>query len=187
MPSVNSSAPSQSQEDAAEVKAALREAVEVETDVRRALVNTAANGDSATRAGRAESGSDQEPLTAAGDWHAAMEISSSSQTLSSASSSQPSGRRLLQVGLTAIRANLLPGLILQCFAVTLLVLYYASPAVAAAFGQVAAVKDRYGFLFSMLSTAIAGGVIPWLFIAARERSQQSSADQSLLSIQSVPA
>ena len=106
---------------------------------------------------------EEEEEELSGGWHAALSVPASASTAASASPS------LLSVGVSALRANLLPALVLQGCAVLLLLLYYSSPAVAAAFAQVAAVKEQYGFLYSALSAAVAGGLIPAAFIAIRER------------------
>jgi hypothetical protein len=69
----------------------------------------------------------------------------------------------LRQGLAAARANLLPGLILQAVALAVLLAYYFWPAARAGLEEVAALKERYGYGFSMVSTAIAGGLLPILF------------------------
>ena len=75
----------------------------------------------------------------------------------------------MQTAFLALRTNFIPGLILQAFALLLLILYYASPGVQSAFNAVAAVKDQYGLLFSGVSTSICAGFIPFLFVAYQQR------------------
>lgn len=69
---------------------------------------------------------------------------------------------LLTPCLRGMRRNLVPGLVLQAVALTLLLLYATSPAVGAFLDAVGAFKREYGFLFSACSTAAFGGVIPFL-------------------------
>ena len=71
-----------------------------------------------------------------------------------------------------------PGLVLQSFAVFLLILYYTSPAVAAAFQSVANIKEQYGYLFSGVSTSVAAGFIPWLVIVAQQHRHTLSSTSS---------
>lgn len=69
---------------------------------------------------------------------------------------------LLTPCLRGMRKNLVPGLVLQLVALTLLALYAISPAVGTFLNAVGAYKREYGFLFSACSTAMFGGVIPFL-------------------------
>jgi hypothetical protein len=66
--------------------------------------------------------------------------------------------------LAAARANLLPGLVLQGFAVALVSAYYLHAPTRAALDSLAAVKARFGFAYSILSTALFGGAIPFLYM-----------------------
>jgi hypothetical protein len=66
--------------------------------------------------------------------------------------------------LNAARANIAPGLVLQAIALTLLVAYYLIPTAHLAFDRVAAVKSQLGVLFSVVSTSICGGLIPYLYL-----------------------
>ena len=116
---------------------------------------------------------DAETLSPSEGWHEALPFSSLSLPSSSSSvhlfpPALSSGRRLLRVGVVAIRRNLIPGLILQSFALLLLILYFSSPSVQAAFDQVAAFKTQYDLLFSAIVSGIAAGVIPSLIMAAQQ-------------------
>lgn len=71
---------------------------------------------------------------------------------------------LLTPCLRGMRRNLVPGLVLQLVALTLLALYAISPAVGTFLNAVGAYKREYGFLFSACSTAMFGGVIPFLVV-----------------------
>lgn len=65
-------------------------------------------------------------------------------------------------GLEAARANVLPGIVLQVVAVSILLAYYFAPASRFVFDAVAHWKETYGFGFSMVSTGLFGGAIPLL-------------------------
>lgn len=67
----------------------------------------------------------------------------------------------------SIKVNLFPGLILQAFAITLLVLYYNFEPVKELCNEIAATKTKYGYLFSGFSTALFGGLFPSLFLMYR--------------------
>ena len=67
----------------------------------------------------------------------------------------------------SIKVNLVPGLILQTFAVALLVMYYNVDAVKMLCNDIADLKTSYGYLFSGTSTAIFGGLLPTLFMISR--------------------
>jgi hypothetical protein len=68
----------------------------------------------------------------------------------------------------ALKTNFVPGLFLQCIALTLVLCYYFIASVTAVFDQVADLKTEYGYQFSALTTAIFAGFLPWTFMAARE-------------------
>jgi len=67
----------------------------------------------------------------------------------------------------SIKVNLIPGLILQTFAVALLIMYYNVDAVKTLCNDIADLKTSYGYLFSGISTAIFGGLLPTLFMIYR--------------------
>jgi hypothetical protein len=62
--------------------------------------------------------------------------------------------------LRAARANLIPGLILQGLMLALLSGYYFHPATAQWLNRLADLKERWGFGYSAISAAIAGGIVP---------------------------
>jgi hypothetical protein len=80
----------------------------------------------------------------------------------------PSKVRLLDASLAAIKRTFVPGLVLQSIALLLIVVYYTSSAAKDSFDQLADLKDKGGLLFSGLSTALFGGLIPTLASWARE-------------------
>lgn len=60
-----------------------------------------------------------------------------------------------------VRANLAPGLILQAFALALVLGYYFVPELDATFDTVGSWKQQGGYTFSAVSTALFGGLIPF--------------------------
>lgn len=70
----------------------------------------------------------------------------------------------LRTGLAGIRRNALPGVALQAFALLLVLGYYFVPVLRPAFERVATWKSTYGFLYAAASTALFGGVIPFLYL-----------------------
>ncbi len=67
-----------------------------------------------------------------------------------------------QRGLQAAKANAGPGLTLQALAVAIVVAFYTVEPFAHMLGHVADAKQRYGFAFSMISTAVFAAVVPTL-------------------------
>jgi hypothetical protein len=76
--------------------------------------------------------------------------------------------------LGAARANLLPGLVLQAFAVALVASYYLHAPTRAALDSLAAVKARFGFAYSIVSTALFGAVIPFLYMRLHPRTRAAT-------------
>lgn len=64
------------------------------------------------------------------------------------------------VGLQAARANLIPALIVQGVMLALVLGYYFYPPTTLWLNQLAALKQSWGYGYSALSAAIAGGVVP---------------------------
>ena len=79
-------------------------------------------------------------------------------------SKQSSGARLVSNIKGAIRANLLPGLYLQFFALSIGLSYFYWPASQQTFQFFADLKAEYGALYAMISTSIFGGLIPYLYM-----------------------
>lgn len=65
---------------------------------------------------------------------------------------------------SAIRANLLPGLCLQLFALTIGISYFYWPASQQVFLFFAGLKAQYGSLYAVISTAIFGGLLPFIYL-----------------------
>lgn len=81
-------------------------------------------------------------------------------------------REAVRLGLASARENAIPGLILWVVAVAIVAGYYFLAPVTAALAALGRVKAEGGFLYSAISTAIAGGLIPFVWkraIAARKR------------------
>ncbi|MCM8534980.1 MAG: hypothetical protein NE334_03495 [Lentisphaeraceae bacterium] len=73
-------------------------------------------------------------------------------------------KSLSKTCLDAAKANIIPGLILQFFALSLVASYYYIPAVNDFCTKLSEVKETYGYTFSIISTGIFGGVIPFFII-----------------------
>ncbi|MBN1410301.1 MAG: hypothetical protein JW969_05615 [Spirochaetales bacterium] len=71
---------------------------------------------------------------------------------------------LLTAAWKGVKQNLLPGLILQVIAVSLILGYYMVPPMMDFLASVAVLKTNNGFLFSAVSTALFGGLIPYLLL-----------------------
>ncbi|AOS44461.1 hypothetical protein Verru16b_01523 [Lacunisphaera limnophila] len=69
-----------------------------------------------------------------------------------------------RAGLHSLRALLLPGLVLQAVAVAVVLAYYFIPATAGFFAQLARWQATGGFAFSAATTAVCGGLLPFLFL-----------------------
>jgi hypothetical protein len=64
----------------------------------------------------------------------------------------------------ALKQNLLPGLVLQLFAASILIIYFFVPASKPVFSWFGLLKQEYGFAYSFIATAIFGGLIPFLYL-----------------------
>lgn len=65
---------------------------------------------------------------------------------------------------SALKKNLLPGLVLQAFAVSILLIYFFVPASKPLFTLLGELKQTYGFGYSFIATALFGGLIPFLYL-----------------------
>lgn len=66
--------------------------------------------------------------------------------------------------LSALKKNLFPGLVLQVFAVSILLIYFFVPASTSVFALLGELKQTYGFGYSFIATALFGGLIPFLYL-----------------------
>ncbi|HEX7317219.1 MAG TPA: hypothetical protein VF297_25185 [Pyrinomonadaceae bacterium] len=74
--------------------------------------------------------------------------------------------RPLSVGLRAARANLVPALIIQTAVVSVVLAYYFWEPARAWLARLAEVKREGGYLFSLISGVVAGGLLPELLTVA---------------------
>jgi len=77
-------------------------------------------------------------------------------------------------GLAAARQNLIPGLVLQVFALTIVLLYYFVPATGGFFQTLADWKSSGGFFYSAVATALFGGLIPFLYLKLNPSTRAST-------------
>ena len=75
---------------------------------------------------------------------------------------------ILKNGLTAAKKNLIPGLLLQGFALVLVLLYYFHEPSRQILLKIPEIKQRLGIFFPILATSFFGGLIPFLFMLARK-------------------
>ena len=74
----------------------------------------------------------------------------------------PGRERPLAVGLRAARANLVPALVIQTAVVSVVLAYYCWEPARAWLARLAEFKREGGYLFSLVSGALAGGLLPEL-------------------------
>ena len=79
-------------------------------------------------------------------------------------SKQSNGARLVTNIKSAMGANLLPGLCLQLFALTIGLSYFYWPASQQTFQFFADLKAEYGAVYAVISTSIFGGLLPFLYL-----------------------
>lgn len=68
--------------------------------------------------------------------------------------------------LAALKQNLLPGLVLQFFALATVLTYFFVPASQSVFAWFGVLKQQYGYAYSFVATAIFGGLLPFLYLWA---------------------
>jgi hypothetical protein len=78
-----------------------------------------------------------------------------------------------------MRRNLLPGLVLQTCALFVVLAYAFLPSFHAILDNVGALKARFGYFFSASSTAVFGGVIPYLVLVATRQVPKGRASTEL--------
>jgi hypothetical protein len=69
-----------------------------------------------------------------------------------------------RAGWESARLLVWPGLVLQTAALALVLAYYFVPAAHGFFAEIARWRQAGGFLFSIVATAICGGVLPFLYL-----------------------
>jgi hypothetical protein len=73
-------------------------------------------------------------------------------------------RTPLALGWEAAKANAVPGFILQGAMLAVLIGYYLAPPFANFLNRVAAYKEQHGLFFVVIAAALAGAVVPELFV-----------------------
>jgi hypothetical protein len=89
-------------------------------------------------------------------------------------------QRLLQAAAKGMRAHIVPGLVLQAFALSIALAYYFTGFTKNFFEHIALFKTEYGFVFSAISTAVFGGLIPFFYLLATKQIPKKSIYKELL-------
>jgi hypothetical protein len=76
--------------------------------------------------------------------------------------------------LAAARANLIPGLVLQAFALCVLLAYYFHGPSHHAMDLLADLKLQWGWRYSFFATALWGGLIPFLYLRLNPRTRAAT-------------
>ena len=87
---------------------------------------------------------------------------------------------IFQKGLNAAKKNAGPGFLLQGVALTLVLLYYFHAPTHQLLLKIPGIKQEMGLFFPILVTAFFGGLIPFLFMAARKEIPCGQAVSNLL-------
>ncbi|HMU68119.1 MAG TPA: hypothetical protein PKE57_13265, partial [Cellvibrionaceae bacterium] len=64
----------------------------------------------------------------------------------------------------ALKNTFVPGLVLQFFALIILLVYFFLPGAHVYFDFFGALKNHYGFAYSFVATAVFGGLIPFVYL-----------------------
>ena len=78
--------------------------------------------------------------------------------------SAPPKDRPWLIGLRGARANLVPGLVLQAFALAIALAYYFTEPVRLLLERLSAFRAETGFVYSFIATGIFGGMLPCLYL-----------------------
>lgn len=78
--------------------------------------------------------------------------------------------------LAGLKANLLPGIVLQLIGMSVVLVYYLVDSARWVFTGIAELKAAHGFLYSGVATGIFGGLIPFAYL---RRSKQVPAERAL--------
>ncbi|MFN2507691.1 MAG: hypothetical protein ABR589_02850 [Chthoniobacterales bacterium] len=73
-------------------------------------------------------------------------------------------RHPLVLGWEAVRANMLPGLVIQVLMLLVLLAYYFNPLFAEALRRIAEYKQAHGIVFVIVATILAASVLPEVFL-----------------------
>lgn len=74
---------------------------------------------------------------------------------------------------SALKQNFLPGMVLQVFALSILLIYFFLPESRPVFAWFGDQKQTYGYAYSFFATALFGGLIPFLFLLKTRRLDAS--------------
>jgi hypothetical protein len=85
----------------------------------------------------------------------------------------------LRPALRGLRANVVPAVVLQCFALCLVLGYFYVPAFGRVLRELGELKVRGGYAFSSLSTALFGGLIPFVVLFGTGRIPKARAKGEL--------
>ncbi|MDQ8182511.1 hypothetical protein [Pelagicoccus sp. SDUM812005] len=80
---------------------------------------------------------------------------------------------LLNLCVRGVRANLVPGLVLQAIACVVVGVYYLLPEARGAYDWIGEVKVEYGYWYSAITTGVFGGLVPFLYLAAVGKVERS--------------
>ena len=81
----------------------------------------------------------------------------------------PPLKALWETNRAGLKANILPGIILQVFGVSIVLLYYLVDSARGVFITIADLKQNYGYLYSGAATALFGGLIPFAYLHRAKR------------------
>jgi hypothetical protein len=79
-----------------------------------------------------------------------------------------------------MKANLKPALVLQAFALLILLAYYRTGAGHAWLSGIGELKARYGFVYSALATCLFGGILPYLVLLTTGKIARASRGPELV-------
>jgi hypothetical protein len=80
----------------------------------------------------------------------------------------------------ALKQNLLPGLVLQCFALALVLVYFFVPASQPVYAWFGVLEREYGFIYAFIATAVFGGFIPFVYLWLTKRLDAARSAFALL-------
>jgi hypothetical protein len=78
-------------------------------------------------------------------------------------------------GVRGARANFLPGIVLQLAALSLVLGYYNVQAIHGTLFRLLQIREQYGFALSITTTALFGGILPFLFLQGSKRTLPAGA------------
>jgi hypothetical protein len=80
----------------------------------------------------------------------------------------------------ALKQNFLPGLVLQFFALAIVLVYFFVPASQPIYAWFGVLKHTYGFAYAFVATAFFGGLIPFVYLYLTNRLDKSRSLLGLL-------